>query len=226
MTDLQRRGDSLWVRHRNDTPVRAGQWHTELYCLIWMLKVARLSNPRWCPKEIRFRSKATAERRQVGEALACQRLTWGGSVTEFAVPLSMLSDSVRGHDAASCPDLRLVRDLFQHSGPAASVSRGVMQILKHSDNHWWSIHELAEVVGISARTLQRRLHEERTSYSTIVQEARLERALALLTDSDLPLSELATRVGFATHSNFTRAFRKWVGLQPSEFRRQRRAARH
>jgi AraC-like DNA-binding protein len=54
----------------------------------------------------------------------------------------------------------------------------------------------------------------------VVDGVRKERALALLGEHDLPISMIAVRTGFATPSAFTRAFRRWTGLAPSDFRRQ------
>jgi AraC-like DNA-binding protein len=226
-TGLRLSDDFLWVQHRNDTPLHAGMWHTELYCLLWMLKVARLADPGWQPHEVRLRAQETSDRRRCTESLGWEHVKWGCRLTEFAVPRAMLSHPVRAPADETAPDVRAFVHHFQRSEDLDSVSRGLSQLLRHPlTERWWSLEEVAEVVGIPARTLQRRLSDERTSYSRVLREARLERSLVLLSDGDLPIPEIAASAGFSTHSNFTRAFHQWVGLTPSEFRQQRRAQLH
>jgi AraC-like DNA-binding protein len=79
--------------------------------------------------------------------------------------------------------------------------------------------EVARALAVSPRTLQARLEEEGTTFAAVVDGVRKERALALLGEHDLPISVIAVRTGFATPSAFTRAFRRWTGLAPSDFRR-------
>ena len=79
--------------------------------------------------------------------------------------------------------------------------------------------EVARALAISTRTLQSRLDDEGTSFAALADAARRDRALALLAQSDLPVTVIATRSGFATPSAFTRAFRRWTGMPPSQYRR-------
>jgi AraC-like DNA-binding protein len=79
--------------------------------------------------------------------------------------------------------------------------------------------EAARALAVSPRTLQARLEEEGTTFAAVLDGTRKERAIALLAQPDLPISVIAVRAGFATPSAFTRAFRRWTGLSPSDFRR-------
>lgn len=86
-----------------------------------------------------------------------------------------------------------------------------------------SVNEVSQRIGMSVRTLQRRLGSARTSFSAELEHARRERALELVTSSARPFSEIATELGFAGASEFSRAFRRWFSEQPSVVRRVRRA---
>jgi AraC-like DNA-binding protein len=66
--------------------------------------------------------------------------------------------------------------------------------------------------------LQRRLAEEDTSFATIVDEVRLEVAKQALADPTNSLAEIAFLVGFEEQSSFSRAFKRWTGMSPSEHR--------
>jgi AraC-like DNA-binding protein len=76
----------------------------------------------------------------------------------------------------------------------------------------------AEIVGCGKRTLQRTLRAEGTSYSALVDKVRCHAALSQLRDSGSSLIEVAHRLGYSEHSAFTRAFRRWTGVSPREYR--------
>lgn len=76
----------------------------------------------------------------------------------------------------------------------------------------------AQDLGISARTLQRRLGEEGTSFSRVLDELRRDLADELLTDQKLSVSEVAFLLGYSEPSAFQRAFRRWRGVSPRRFK--------
>ena len=80
------------------------------------------------------------------------------------------------------------------------------------------LERVAGEVGITRRTLQRRLATAGTSYSNLVNEARYQLAAELLEDRSVPISSIAKAVGFANHSGFSRAFHRWTGMTPRQYR--------
>lgn len=83
--------------------------------------------------------------------------------------------------------------------------------------------QVARALGTSLRSLQRELQDVGTSFSREVDEARKERALALLARDELTVAEVAFMLGYAESRVFLRSFRRWTGTTPTAFRRQRRA---
>ena len=82
----------------------------------------------------------------------------------------------------------------------------------------------AEMVGMSRRTLQRRLRDLGTSYSSLVDEARCDLARRLLADPELKIIDVAMLSGYENPQNFSRAFARLNGMTPSAFRRGAMAA--
>lgn len=82
-----------------------------------------------------------------------------------------------------------------------------------------SIHHIAEHVGMSNRTLTRRLSEAGVSYRDIIQKTQEEVSKDLLKNSTRSLAEIAFETGFSEQSAFNRAFKRWTGLAPTEFRK-------
>jgi AraC-like DNA-binding protein len=81
-----------------------------------------------------------------------------------------------------------------------------------------SLDRVASTLGVSARTLQRQLREEGTSFAGVLTELRREMAPALLRDGRLAVSEVAFLLGYEDPSAFQRAFRRWFGRSPRAFR--------
>ncbi|WP_028241019.1 AraC family transcriptional regulator [Stutzerimonas azotifigens] len=77
---------------------------------------------------------------------------------------------------------------------------------------------VAGLLHLSQRTLQRRLQDEGTSYQQLLDDTRRELADQYLAQPGLTLLEIAYLLGFADPSNFFRAFRRWFGVTPGEYR--------
>lgn len=80
------------------------------------------------------------------------------------------------------------------------------------------IAEVAEALHMSVRTLQRRLQEEGTSFQQVLEECHQQIGTSLLKNTLLPVSEIALMLGYADAHAFRRAFKRWTGKNPLEFR--------
>lgn len=76
---------------------------------------------------------------------------------------------------------------------------------------------VARKLGVGLRTLQRRLAEEETSFADIVAQTRRDLAIAYLREQGWSVTEVAFSLGFADVSSFSRAFRRWTGVSPSQY---------
>jgi AraC-like DNA-binding protein len=83
------------------------------------------------------------------------------------------------------------------------------------------IGRTAQKLGISTRTFQRRLQEARASYGQLVEEVRLDEARRLLQNTDLKVSVIASRLGYADPSSCTRFLVQRIGSSPRSFRREK-----
>jgi len=80
--------------------------------------------------------------------------------------------------------------------------------------------EIAASLALADRTLQRRLHEESTSFQQLLDDARRELARKYLTEEKYPLNQVADMLGFVDQSNFFRACKRWFGEPPGQYRRR------
>lgn len=74
---------------------------------------------------------------------------------------------------------------------------------------------------MSTRTLIRRLREEGSQYQELLDQVRQELACWLLVHTELSIEAVAERLGYSDTSNFSRTFRRWLGMPPNAFRASR-----
>jgi AraC-like DNA-binding protein len=85
-----------------------------------------------------------------------------------------------------------------------------------------TLEQVAAMLGLSSRTLKRKLACQNVSFSEMVESERHERAQFLLRWSEQPLEQVAQQLGYATLPNFIRAFKRWSGETPAVYRRANR----
>ncbi len=82
------------------------------------------------------------------------------------------------------------------------------------------LEEVAEKLGLSSWSLQRRLREQGLSFTSLVDQVRCEMARHYLQQRQLPISEMALLLGYSEVSAFSRAFRRWFGVSPRQWRQE------
>ncbi|HOB92958.1 MAG TPA: AraC family transcriptional regulator [Aquabacterium sp.] len=108
---------------------------------------------------------------------------------------------------------------------AASVSERIRRLLhRRLDAGDLSLEAVGEALAIAPPTLRRRLREEGHGFQALKDALRRDAAIAHLARPELTLPEIAERLGFSEASTFHRAFKKWTGVAPGEYRLTRMAA--
>ncbi|PIE41229.1 MAG: AraC family transcriptional regulator [Gammaproteobacteria bacterium] len=82
-----------------------------------------------------------------------------------------------------------------------------------------SIEEVALALGMPTWTLRRKLKDENTSYQNLVDEMRRDVALSYMKNTELSFGEISYLLGFSTPGAFQRAFKRWAGTTPGEYRK-------
>jgi len=99
--------------------------------------------------------------------------------------------------------------------------RGVLQ--NYSGSVLLTLDVMAEITGIEPRRLQRRLSDSDMTCHQVIEQLRFEASLPMSLDSQLNITAIAFELGHSDSAHFTRAFRRWAGMSPSEYRRCRAA---
>jgi AraC-like DNA-binding protein len=142
--------------------------------------------------------------------------SWNGlTITEATCRLPLRrSDPILRRLLESHADAMLAR-LPARPGVAANVQRLLASRVSRGDTRMSAI---ARQVGMSERTLHRRLAEEGVSYQELLDEARKNAAARYLCDSTLAIGEIAYLLGYSEPAAFHRAFRRWYATTPESFR--------
>ncbi len=112
---------------------------------------------------------------------------------------------------------RKLADSRKPSSLVSMVEDFVVSRIASSD---LNLEQVARDLGMSGRVLQRRLAEKGVSFQEIHDRLRRQLASELLVNTDVPVSEVAYRLGFSATGNFSRAAKRWFGESPKQWRRR------
>jgi len=152
----------------------------------------------------------------IARALGCA-VRPGRDSAAIAFPAALLDTPVYSTDPALHA---LLKDYMSRARTATApdLARQVGNHLRQALSDDASIEACARRLALSPRTLQARLRREGTCFSDILEARRLDRAREMLTDPAIPLPDIADLLGYAERTSFGRAFKRWTGLSPRQFR--------
>ena len=183
--------------------------------------IASAAGPRWRPTEV-----WVPARRLPGSAafplLSDTRLVLEKPEIRITFPIDLLQLPLPHTSGGVGPTITS----WEESGPATDVGGAVQQIVTTLlPDGSPDIRFVAEAVRTSARTLQRRLKQEGVTFARVVARARFHAAQQLLDDPARKVIDVALDLGYSDPAHFTRAFSRWSGVTPREFRRLQSAHR-
>lgn len=112
---------------------------------------------------------------------------------------------------------KLQKNLYLFGPWSNRVSRIMMEMLKKEKPE---IESIARKLAVSTRNLQRQLKKEGVTYQGLLDRVRKEQAIYFLTKLYIPIGEIAFLLGYSEQSAFNRAFKRWVGSPPGQYRSQ------
>jgi len=113
---------------------------------------------------------------------------------------------------------RMLTEQLARADKSDVVSRCRAAVLEHLASGEASEEEAAKQLHMSARTLQRKLAEANTTYLQLVDDTRKDLALRYIEDPRRSVTDITFSLGFSQPSAFTRAFKRWTGQSPSDYR--------
>lgn len=193
----------------------------EYVVALWLHRARALIGTSFAPQRASFQHQAPPDiephRRRFQSPLVFQ-----APVNGLTFHAALLDSPVRSADPALGALLdRHAAELLSRLPPRDEPAQRVRAHLLHAlPGELPAIEATARALGTSARTLQRLLRDEGTTYQALGDEVRRDLSLGYLREPQRTISEIAFLVGFNEVAAFTRAFRRWTGEAPSLFRQR------
>ncbi|MDH4121898.1 MAG: AraC family transcriptional regulator [Deltaproteobacteria bacterium] len=154
-------------------------------------------------------------------------VTFHSKVNEIVFPLDLLEAPMRHADPELNALITRLADLELASLPSPTnlVDFLRMEISASLSEGEPSLTDIAQRLGFTPRTLQNRLKDQGTTFQGVLEDLRRDLAVSFLADERMGVSDVAYLLGFSEPSPFHRAFRRWTGKSPSEYREESRLRR-
>lgn len=212
--EIGREGDVHTVAVVDREPFEGAHWSDELMLATLWFRVRGAARDPIALQEVALIRPEPDDPEAFADLLGCP-VSFARARSSLRVAAAVWSTPMAGRD----PRLAELLGPQLRPGPHPLVL-GVRAVVRRDlERREPAVGEIAHELGMSSRTLQRRLTDEGTSFRSVVSEVRREAAEAFLRDPAIPLARVAQRLGFNDQAAFTRAFRRWTGTTPSRWRR-------
>lgn len=213
-------GGKAYMMLRRDGERRLGLRLSNEQTIVAITQISReVCQKEFYPEEVHFKHKSPGDISKHEEYFGCP-VIFDSDRDALKVSEEMLRAPNRLGDPSISEffDLHLDKELSALVDDSGLAQRVRIQISQALSEGVPTISDVAGRVGLSGRTLQRRLAEQGYAYQDLVDAARRELAERLLRGTDYALAEIAFLTGFSEQSAFTRAFKRWSGQTPRSYR--------
>jgi AraC-like DNA-binding protein/nucleotide-binding universal stress UspA family protein len=205
---------------------RLSDKHQAEFLLAALVRLCRqVTDARLAPLRLKARHFRDSTPAEIRKFLGCD-IEFSAGVDEITFPKQFAVLPVTGHDPFLNNLLRryaeeaLENQTFTRESICTEVEKVLTELLPHGRA---AVSEVARKLGMSPRTLSRKLHDQHATYAEILDRFRAALARRYLAERELPVSEVAWLLGYNELSSFTHAFKRWTGLTPRQFRSSKAA---
>ena len=207
----------IWPRH-----------HDAMFTLGIVSQILRRgTHGAWDKVEFAFEAESHEMRGDIGKVVRAP-CTFGADSNQIRFPAAMLDLALPAAANPAAMDVRLLsRSIVEKRRETPLVDRLSQMVLRDLNTCGIEQERLAREIGMSSRTMRRKLTEQGSSFQQVLDECRMRQAVfEFRVRPDLSIAQIALRLGYAEHSNFTRAFHRWSGVSPQTYRTKLAATAH
>lgn len=171
----------------------------------------------WENVEFQFEAGQSEVRGDMSQIVAAP-CSFGAETNAMRFPAGFLECKL---DSLFCDaPLRQINDSFVSKRRAKPISERLAEVVfRDLDQFTIDQDRVAREIGMSSRTMRRKLAGEGSSFQQVLDECRMRQAVfEFRTKPHLSIAQIALRLGYSEHSTFTRAFHRWSGVSPQAFR--------
>jgi AraC-like DNA-binding protein len=200
-------------------PGYEGRYQNELLGLCYMMDVVRYyAGPSWAPNLV-LTTAARGVSKSALEQILNAEVSTGHAVPAFQFDRRFLDDGPRrGKEPNAQPGIQRTAEPPMPAQDDDLDTIAAVTALALSERYP-RIDWVASKLGMTRRSLQRRLAEKGTTFNRLSEELLRDRAKALLTQAGESITDIALNLGYTDTAHFTRAFKRWTGVSPSAYRR-------
>jgi len=198
------------------SPLVKGDIQMELYRITSMIQLTQLAcDALWRPDTIHLNQPSSTVV-EASPLLNSSKISFSKPDSSISIPIGLLQLPVQ-------LDIPIMRKTVENTDADENIdfSNSIRNIINtYSLTKNISIEETAELAEMSVRTLQRRLSDNGLHFNELLNEAKLTHAEKKLKTTEMPIMEIASSLGYSDAAHFTRAFKRWTGVTPSDFRKE------
>lgn len=215
-----------WLRFYSISPYNAyNRFVVDSVLAGWQASLAQVAGRTIVPERVEIEFAEPAYAQAHAELFACS-VEFAAGTNQLRLDLASLALRNPEH----CPGtwqqlLELCERELEQLTRTRSLRERVIQLLGPLlHGHEPDLEEVARRLQLPGWTLRRRLAEEGTRFRDILNDTRRDLATAYIRDTELAFGEIAYLLGFASAEAFQRAFKRWLGQTPGDYRRAQRRA--
>ncbi len=170
------------------------------------------------PLRVLLDYKAPANLDHYKDVFGCP-LRFSQAVTELHYAAEWLNRPLETYDPQAADLLGELRTrLHEKLASGGDIVNDVTMALRRTPGEFPSLERIAESMAMSSRTLRRKLGQHNVRYQDLLDEERRRVAEDFLLNTTLSVQQVADKCGFSDAQNFSQAFKRWLGVSPSQFR--------
>ena len=211
---LKKQGEFFWLIMQGHHGVPTGRSIIELYDLQFLFKLVQSAvGDAWRPPFVHLQCDSLPEGIARNE-ISRGDIRFSSTITAIAIPEALMAAPMRNYSPFSA-----VETETQHNSRGqVDFTTSLRLLLTGYLDKGLTVGDCADLVGMSGRTLQRRLAEHETSFCELLDQTRFDTAKTLLRDKSISVSNICYELGYENPANFTRAFRRWASVTPLQHR--------
>ena len=215
--ELHGRGSETWIEHHHIS-VRVQRHAVEAALATWLLRARQLTAVQLVPIKVCFQHGAPNKRNTYERVFRCP-IEFDSDHTALVVSAADLALPVATANSGLHAVLNRHANTILAELPATGLLPELRAVLTEAMKAGPpSLDAAAKSLGLSSRTLQRRLGEHATRFEDVLDKLRRQLSVQYLDDPRLTAQEVAFLLGYSTPSAFNRAFRRWTNLTPNAHR--------
>jgi AraC-like DNA-binding protein len=211
---VKKKGEYFWLIMNGLDGAPTGRSILELYDLqFFFTLVQSAAGKAWRPPAVYLQCDSLPEGITRNE-ISTGDIHFSSTMTAIAIPEALMAMPMRNYCFFTTMDTEI--KLNGRGQPDFTTS--LRLLLSGYLDERLTVSDCADLVGMSGRTLQRRLAERETSLHELLDQIRFDTAKQLLRDESISVSNICYELGYENPANFTRAFRRWAGVTPRQHR--------